>query len=76
MTAYEIAAVVRDAHIEVDPALEGKHVRVIILTSESLSDATPARGTLAERVVALQKRFTSLPYHGSEIVDQRRESDR
>ena len=31
---------------------------------------------LRDRVLALQRRFTSRPYDGSEVVDQRRESDR
>ena len=38
MTAYEIATVVHDAHIDVDPSLEGQRVRVIILAP----DAEPA----------------------------------
>jgi len=101
MIAYEIATVVHDAHIDVDPALEGQRVRVIILASDAKSEMNPPPGTpqvtsevtgpqvtsgrsgdfpeiagLRDRVVALQTRFVSFPYDGSEIVDQRRESDR
>ena len=41
MIAYEIATVVHDAHIDVDPALEGQHVRVIILASDTETVAAP-----------------------------------
>ena len=91
MIAYEIATVVHDAHIDVDPAIERQRVRVIILASDAKSEMNPPPGTpqatsgpqatsevtgLRDRVVALQTHFISLPYDGSEIVDQRRESDR
>ena len=32
--------------------------------------------SLRDRVLALQQHFTSRPYDGSEVIDQRRESDR
>jgi len=78
MNAYEIATVVHDAHIEVDPSLNGQRVRVIILTSNAestLPNAAPAM-TLRDRLLALQHRFLSPAYDGSEVVDQRRESER
>ncbi len=49
MNAYEITAVVHDARIEVDPALEGQLVRVIIFApgadvpAEQASKRTPLR---------------------------------
>lgn len=78
MNAYEIATIVHDAHIDVDPSLNGQRVRVIILTSgaePSLRNAG-APSTLRDRLLALQHRFVSSPYDGSEVVDQRRESER
>ena len=75
MDAYEIAAVVHDARIDVDPSLNGQRVRVIILSSGPESprqnDAQPT--ALRDRLLALQHRFISTPYDGSEVVDQRRE---
>ena len=41
MIAYEIATVVHDAHIDVDPALDGQRVRVIILASDTETAAAP-----------------------------------
>ena len=78
MKAYEIATVVHDAHIDVDPSLNGQRVRVIILSSGA---EPPPRNVapptaLRDRLLALQHRFISPPYDGSEVVDQRRESDR
>ncbi len=78
MDAYEIATVVHDAHIDVNPALNCQQVRAIIL---SYSAEPPQRNVapptaLRDRLLALQHRFISPPYDGSEVVDQRRESDR
>ena len=78
MNAYEIATIVHDARIDVDPSLNGQRVRVIILSSDaepSLHNGAPPTA-LHDRLLALQHRFTSPPYDGSEVVDQRRESDR
>ena len=73
-----IAAVVHDARIDVDPSLNGQRVRVIVLSTgvetPLLNAAQPT--ALRERLAALQSRFVSPPYPGSEVVDQRRESDR
>ena len=78
MKAYEIATVVHDAHIDVDPSLNGQRVRAIIFPSGA---EPPPRNVapptaLRDRLLALQHRFISPPYLGSEVVDQRRESDR
>ena len=45
MIAYKIVTVVHDAHIDVDPALEGQRVRVIVLASdtEAAEEATVAQ---------------------------------
>ena len=78
MNAYEIATIVHDGRIDVDPSLNGQLVRVIILSPGE----KPAPGNawppneLHDRMVALQRQFTSPPYDGNEVVDQRRESDR
>jgi len=78
MNAYEIATVVHDARIDVDPSLNGQRVRVIILSA----DAEPPLPNLAsptalrDRLLALQRQFISPPYDGNEVVDQRREWDR
>jgi len=78
MNAYEIATVVHDARIDVDPSLNGQRVRVIILSADAepplRNAASPT--VLRDRLLALQRQFISPPYDGSEVVDQRRESDR
>lgn len=78
MNAYEIATVVHDARIDVDPSLNGQRVRVIILSSDAphpLCGVAPST-TLRNRLLTLQRQFTSPPYEGNEVVDQRQESDR
>ncbi len=76
MKAYEIATVVHDARIDVDPSLNGQRVRVIILHADD--ETPPGNGlqpmALRDRLSALQDRFTSSLYNGSEVVDERRES--
>ena len=74
----EIATVVHDARIDVDPSLNGQRVRVIILSSGEKPGADNAwpPNELHDRLVALQRQFTSPPYDGNEVVDERRESDR
>ena len=42
MIAYEIATAVHDAHIDVDPALEGQRVRAIILASDTEAEEEAA----------------------------------
>jgi len=74
MNAYEIATTVHDARIDVDPSLNGQRVRVIILSSGTKPNAWPPN-ELHDRLAALQRQFTSPPYDGNEVVDQRRESD-
>lgn len=78
MNAYEIATVVHDARIDVDPSLNGQHVRVIILAADA-EPPTPNVApptTLRDLLLALQHQFVSPPYEGSEVVDERRKSDR
>ncbi len=78
MDTYEIATVVHDARIDVDPSLNGQRVRVIILSSgaETPLCNTAQPTALRDRLAALQSGFVSPSYHGSEVVDQRRESER
>jgi hypothetical protein len=55
MNAYELTTVVHDARIEVDPALEGQHVRVIILTQDEESaeeDIADAKTSTSRRLGA------------------------
>jgi len=78
MKPYEIATVVHDARIDVDPSLNGQRVRAIIFPSgpEAPPQSVAPSTALRDRLLALQHGFMSPPYDGSEVVDERRESDR
>ena len=68
-----ISAIYEDGAFRPTESIEGmpEHMPVRLTIEDGRSPMS-----LRDRALALQSQFTSRPYDGSEVLDQRRESDR
>lgn len=72
MVAFDLTTVVHDGIIHVDPALNGRQVRVVVLTDDA-PDTTTVRRAALDRMFAYRSRvdaFIPLSRNADESNDQ------